>query len=312
MHRGHNEPPVILDAMPPDVRSPRTGVPAGLLVRNESSRNLVVDWVDFDGDRRPQTRIAAGETQSIGARAGHAFVIEAADGPDAGKFVRVAFADFPTGEAVVRDSDFEQAVKYRTIEIEGWVVHLEKSLSDKDAGAIKTSLTEKLSQLKTLVPERHHAALQQVPFWFDKNAGEDRGQYHSGFYWMAGSGWHLKKRMAIHFCTPRSLLEFEKWQPMVILHELTHAYHHQVLGFDDKRIIKAFENARDAGLYDKVKHVGGKTMRAYAMDNEREYFAELTEAYFGTNDYFPFNREELRLHDPVGYRMVENAWNVPK
>jgi hypothetical protein len=29
-----------------------------------------------------------------------------------------------------------------------------------------------------------------------------------------------------------------------------------------------------------------------------KYFADLTEAYFGKNDFFPFNREDLKKYDP--------------
>jgi len=38
--------------------------------------------------------------------------------------------------------------------------------------------------------------------------------------------------------------------------------------------------------------------------------AEVTasEAYLGTNDFFPFTREELEKYDPVGYEMVSAAW----
>ncbi|MEE8389889.1 MAG: hypothetical protein V3S14_03710, partial [Anaerolineae bacterium] len=36
----------------------------------------------------------------------------------------------------------------------------------------------------------------------------------------------------------------------------------------------------------------------YALKNDKEYFAESSEAYFGTNDFFPFVRAELRRHDP--------------
>ena len=47
---------------------------------------------------------------------------------------------------------------------------------------------------------------------------------------------------------------------------------------------------------------------AYAHTNEREYFAELTEAYFGWNSYFPFTKEELESYDPEGYNLIENSW----
>ena len=38
--------------------------------------------------------------------------------------------------------------------------------------------------------------------------------------------------------------------------------------------------------------------RAYALTTPQEYFAEGTEAFFGRNDFFPYDRAELRRHDP--------------
>ena len=40
-----------------------------------------------------------------------------------------------------------------------------------------------------------------------------------------------------------------------------------------------------------------------------EYFAELTEAWFGDNDYYPFDRADL-LSDPVGAAVVEEVWTL--
>jgi hypothetical protein len=42
-----------------------------------------------------------------------------------------------------------------------------------------------------------------------------------------------------------------------------------------------------------------------------EFFAESTEAYFGRNDFQPFDRDELKAFDRSAYRMVEKAWGVP-
>ena len=41
-----------------------------------------------------------------------------------------------------------------------------------------------------------------------------------------------------------------------------------------------------------------------------EFFAEATEAYFGKNDFQPFNKRQLRAFDSKSYRMVERAWGV--
>ena len=56
----------------------------------------------------------------------------------------------------------------------------------------------------------------------------------------------------------------------------------------------------------------GRKVRAYAAENEKEYFAESTEAYFGSNDFFPFVRAELKEHDPKMYDLLEKVWGVRK
>ena len=98
----------------------------------------------------------------------------------------------------------------------------------------------------------------------------------------------------------------------MMLHELAHAYHFRVLGVDHAGVKAAYKQAMERKLYDQVKYHNGKTMKAYAATNEREYFAELSEAYFGKNDFFPFNRDELRRHDPAGFKLMEATWEKKK
>jgi hypothetical protein len=45
------------------------------------------------------------------------------------------------------------------------------------------------------------------------------------------------------------------------------------------------------------------------LDWLQEYFAELSEAYWGKNDFYPFTRSELLQHDPLGYEAVKRAWH---
>jgi hypothetical protein len=51
--------------------------------------------------------------------------------------------------------------------------------------------------------------------------------------------------------------------------------------------------------------------RAYALTNAKEYFAELSESYFGTNDFFPFHRGELQVHDPEMAAILAKVWRMP-
>jgi Mlc titration factor MtfA (ptsG expression regulator) len=55
----------------------------------------------------------------------------------------------------------------------------------------------------------------------------------------------------------------------------------------------------------------GKRVKHYALTNQMEFFAEMTEAYFGTNDFFPFNRAELKESEPQIYEVLKNTWDTP-
>ena len=96
--------------------------------------------------------------------------------------------------------------------------------------------------------------------------------------------------------------------PAVVLHELAHGFHDQVLGFDHDAIVKAFHDAKERGIYDKVLLYTGETVRHYGLTDHKEYFAEGTEAFFYRNDFYPFVRAELQRHDPELYEVLKRIW----
>jgi hypothetical protein len=53
-----------------------------------------------------------------------------------------------------------------------------------------------------------------------------------------------------------------------------------------------------------------KPAKAYAMNNQMEYFAESTESYFDRNDFEPFNRAELQAKDPDMLKVIEIIWGI--
>ena len=95
-----------------------------------------------------------------------------------------------------------------------------------------------------------------------------------------------------------------------LLHELAHAYHDLVLSFYHPQIRTAFGRAQASGRYNAVRGPCGWD-RAYAMSSPMEFFAELSEAYLGINDFFPFTRDDLKAFDPESYRVISNAWERP-
>jgi dipeptidyl-peptidase-4 len=103
--------------------------------------------------------------------------------------------------------------------------------------------------------------------------------------------------------------------PNFALHELAHAFHDRVLGFENDPIEAAYQKAKAAGLYDRVQRQdseGRKRLdRAYAMTNAKEYFAECSEAFFTRNDFFPFTKDELQKHDPEMFELLSKLWGTP-
>jgi hypothetical protein len=95
---------------------------------------------------------------------------------------------------------------------------------------------------------------------------------------------------------------------MMVLHELAHAYHHQVLGWDHREIAAAYRRAVAGKSYESVLYFNGANKRAYGMNDAKEYFAELTEAWFGENDFYPFVRAEVLKHDPPMAELLKKTW----
>jgi hypothetical protein len=114
----------------------------------------------------------------------------------------------------------------------------------------------------------------------------------------------------VHVPQAARLLKREQWakHPYAIMHEFAHAYHDQVLSFDDPEIIVAFEEAKRNQIYESVLDHRHQMVKHYALTNHKEYFAESTEAYLGVNDFFPFVRSELKQHDPRMYALQRKIW----
>jgi hypothetical protein len=86
----------------------------------------------------------------------------------------------------------------------------------------------------------------------------------------------------------------------------------QLFGPDNPHIKAAYRQAMDRKLYDEAENVNGRKIKPYARTNEKEYFAELSCAYLNKLHYFPFNRDDLKKHDPTGYKMMEATWGTRK
>jgi tRNA U38,U39,U40 pseudouridine synthase TruA len=118
------------------------------------------------------------------------------------------------------------------------------------------------------------------------------------------------KTGAVELANPEAFLTWTHDQPWMVLHELAHGYHQRFLGPDHTGIRRCYEQAKAGKTYESVLRINGKKDRHYALNNEKEYFAEATEAFFGTNDFYPFTRAELKEHDPEMFKLLCEVWGV--
>lgn len=203
---------------------------------------------------------------------------------------------------------------YHQKNIRGWDVFVHKTLlrEEKETGDAALELIDyQLYEIQRRLPEHAVAAMQKIPIWLesDNTITNPCAAYHVSADWLGENGFLREKAKSVEISNAKTFLEWTKKQPFMLLHELSHGYHDRLLGYDEPRIVAAFQQARKSGGYDKVRHIDGSEKKHYAMEDEKEYFAELTEAYFGTNDFYPFVKAELKEHDPEGFRVIEMLWN---
>ncbi|MFO0977130.1 MAG: zinc-dependent peptidase [Planctomycetaceae bacterium] len=212
---------------------------------------------------------------------------------------------------------------YQTQTIHGWTVHIREDLLKQDPDAITVtvkSLTQQLEEIVKVVPTAAVKELQKIPLWFSPEypGVPPRAEYHPGAGWLRDNKRDPQMAKGVEFTNVRIFEQETKRMPNFTLHELAHGYHDRVLkdGFGNKEVAAAYERAKASALYDSVEQRFGDgrsaRVRAYAMSNPMEYFAECSEAFFSTNDFFPFTQDELKKHDPEMFELLGTLWGAQK
>jgi hypothetical protein len=223
------------------------------------------------------------------------------------------------GADVANAADPPNVAGRQTRQIEGWTLYISDELLEKEKDQTTRALellTAQLAQIVRVVPPKAVAELQKVPLWIspEYKGTEPRAEYHPAVVWLLLHKRNPAMAKAIEFTNVRIFERETKRMPNFVLHELAHAYHHRVLekGFENGEIKAAYQRAKSDGLYDRVEQRFGDgrsaTVRAYAMSSQQEYFAECSEAFFSTNDFFPFTRGELARHDPMMFDLLKKLW----
>jgi hypothetical protein len=286
------------------LRSKSGSIATRITLVNLLSEPVLVKWINYAGASVDFGRLEARERKVESTYATHAWVVR-----DLGGRCLSSFISQQEAETWNIDNPAQPA-GYRELTIEGWRVLVSFALerdSQLSARCLQV-LAESLATISKRVPPKALARIKTVPIWLEyEDARFQGGAYHPSRQWLIENHMNPLKERSVQFT--KNIATWIKDQPMMVLHELAHAYHDQVLSYQEPRIIEAYERARKSGKYDNVLRNNGHRERAYAMTDNHEFFAELSEAYFGTNDFFPFTRDDLKAFDPGSLAVVERAWN---
>ncbi len=208
---------------------------------------------------------------------------------------------------------YQPTSTYAQQTIGGWKVMIGSELAkdhvDLEQQALEL-LRVKFFDIARVVPPDALKRLREVTIWLEY---DDKAWpcacYHPSADWLRDNGFNADKVKGVEIANAANFLTWSIEQPWMVLHELAHSYHDRVLGFDDANVKAAYDAAVKSHSYDAILRINGHVERAYAMTNEQEYFAEDSEAYFGTNDFYPFVRAELRQHDPRMFDLLQKVWS---
>lgn len=213
------------------------------------------------------------------------------------------------------EEDAPKPSAHTTRKIEGWTVQVDQRLladENKAVGERALRMLENaLYEIALIMPTNRIAKLREVPIWLDLSHGKlSNMQYHPSANWLRENGYSAELAKGVHIPSAAffSSIRHHRIQPWCVLHELAHAYHDRVLGFEQARIKSAWEKWRQNPEYETALYIEGHPRRHYGLTDYNEFFAEMTEAYFGMNDFYPFNRGELKTHEPEVYALMKEIW----
>ena len=218
-----------------------------------------------------------------------------------------AFMDtpLPTPDEV-KQTPYEPSSHFTVKNIEGWTVTVNTALlpggehAETGAAALK-QLQEDMIKVKQIVPDEPLDKLLKVGIWLEVNSTNGpHGKtptfhYHPELAWLVKMDFHPGKHHCVEFSRASSLVQAgqRKRSVNILLHELAHAYHDQILTFDDPDILTAYKKATE-----------GKARKS----NHKEFFAGASTRYFSAKQ----KQQVLNERDPVFFKKLQHLWGTPK
>ena len=303
--------------------STNSATPAKLHIANRSREPVSIDWIDHDGERRAYLRLAPMQAVHQPSFVTHTWVASSGTGrclcalrldADTAWTIEASscsVARLQSTPASAQARPFEPTAHYQHLLLRGWTVYVSSQLHNdtQTYNNIKQILDQGLKHAIETLPPSAVETLRETRIWLelsDPNIHGGGGVYHPSKRWLEANGMNPDKARSVQF--DQRLVDAAEQQPAAVLHELAHAFHDRVLGSKHPEVISRYTSVCSEGRLRSVKHVSGAQLPAYALENHFEFFAEMSEAYFSTNDYFPFNREDLKRFDAATTELIGRLW----
>jgi len=162
---------------------------------------------------------------------------------------------------------------------------------------VLVELNNDLTQCLDLLPRSIHSLIRKTVMWVNLSYTVGMGEVLTHSTTHHHESWLLWTRdkpekvngIEIYNCNEYLTMRLHWNGCGLILHELCHVVHQHCLvnGLENHRVKEAYLRAEETGLYEQVlrRDCAGKTCdadAAYASLNEREFFAELSVAYWAS------------------------------
>ena len=185
----------------------------------------------------------------------------------------------------------------------GWSVSADSRVEKEQLNTLEATLKE----INSLVPPRMLPGLQRVPIHVE---GEDHskktGTFMTGVYEAPGT--LVVNGVAKPNGVGRIRIASSRdcGNKILLVHELSHAAQALTIGSDNMQVKKAYQEVVAKKLYPMPP-----AKDSYLMTSHSEYFAEMSVVYLMKLHYFPHDRETLKKHDPISYKLMEKFWGKP-
>ncbi len=209
------------------------------------------------------------------------------------------------------NQSFIPTEKYYKTDIKGWTVYVSPQLRELRAYSreMLDLLEYKLYLIDLYMPADSLDKIKTTPIWLELESNAvPYIAYHCCKTKLQTKGLNPDKQNAIEIGSCRNFQRWQEFQKFVLLRYLAYAYYDKYLQDQKKQIDSAYTNTLNSGKYTTVLRFDGKKVRHSALKNSKEYFATMTESYYGLSDHYPFIQFELRQYDPNTCDLLAKLW----